>query len=163
MVGSGRCSLHNAVVRQLVADASFGMLNPVRECQAFSDNSRIDILLRAGRREQLVDVAFSCPFQAGNASCLPLAAATPGGWATAYETTKATRYGPLLGPTQDLIPVVFDTFGAAGVSARPFLPRVAGAYQRRLGLRTGRLISFTRLMCLIVSKVAELVCTDASP
>jgi hypothetical protein len=59
--------------------------------------------------------------------------------------------------------VVFDTFGAAGVSARPFLARVAGTYQRRVGLRSGRLIFFTRLMCLIVSEVAELVCTDASP
>jgi DNA-binding sugar fermentation-stimulating protein len=58
MVGSGRCSLHNAVVRQVVADASFDMLNPVRECQAFSYNSRIDILIRTGR-ELLVAVACS--------------------------------------------------------------------------------------------------------
>ena len=160
MIGGSRCLLHNAVVNQLVADAAFGMLHPVREARVFTDSPRMDITIRTGRREQLVDVAFSCPFrETGN--CLAKAAETPGGWATAYEATKVARYGHLLGPTQDLIPCVFDTFGAAGATARPFLARVAGAFQRRLGERTGRLVFFTRLMTLIVSKVAELVVSEA--
>ena len=85
------------------------------------------------------------------------AAAAPGGWATSYESVKRTRYGAKCNALQDLIPVVFDTFGAAGVSARPVLSRIACGFSKRLGDRSGRLIFFTRLNTLIVSRTAAIV------
>ena len=120
----------------------------------------MDLVLRMGVREQLVDVALTCPFRA-SADALRHAIAAPGGWATAYEQVKRTRYAAMCQPHQDLIPVVFDTFGAAGASALPVLHRVAAAFSKRFGSREGRLIFFTRLMTLIVSKVAAIVRNEA--
>jgi hypothetical protein len=160
MVGNPRCLMHNAVVHRLVADAAFGLLHPIREAHPFGDNDRLDIVLRAGPREQLLDVAITCPFRVSGNS-LSKAASTPGGWATEYESTKRARYSAKCGPNQDLIPVVFDTFGAAGVSARPALHRIATAFSKRFGERTGRLVFFARLITLIVSKTAAIVCNEA--
>lgn len=70
------------------------------------------------------------------------------------RTRKRTRYAAMCQPHQDLIPVVFDTFGAAGASAVPVLHHVAAAFSKHFGSCEGRLIFLTRLITLIVSKVA---------
>jgi hypothetical protein len=77
----------------------------------FADNDGMDIVLRAGPREQMLDIAVTCAFRQTDGP-LTKAAEAPGGWATSYESVKCNAL-------QDLIPVVFGTFGAAGVSARP--------------------------------------------
>jgi hypothetical protein len=156
MLGGARCLMHNAIVHRLTADASFGLFHPVREAHPFADNDRMDIVLRAGPREQLLDIAVTCPFRQTHGA-LAKAAEAPGGWATSYEAVKRTSYGAKCNALQDLIPVVFDTFGAAGVSARPVLSRIACGFSKRLGDRSGRLIFFTRLNTLIVSRTAAIV------
>jgi hypothetical protein len=159
MLGTDRCGMHNDIVRRLMADASNGMLHPVHEAHPFGTNDRLDIALRAGGRESLIDVAITCPFRKTSQAA---AAAAPGGAATMYESVKRNRYGHLLGPLQDLVPVVFDTFGAVGVSGRPFLGRVASAFSRRFGSRDARTLFFTRLNTLIVEKAAGIVSNQAA-
>ena len=117
----------------------------------------MDIVFTTGARTQLLDIAITCPFRGPGSNALAKAAASPGGWATAYEDVKQRKYAHKCSHLQDLVPVVFDTFGAAGLSARPVLHRIATAFSRRLGAREGRLIFFTRLSTLIVSKAAAIV------
>jgi hypothetical protein len=110
--------------------------------------------LPRGGVEVLVDVALTFPLRS---SALVDAAAAPGGAATAYEAVKRARYGSKLGPHQQLIPLVFDTFGGAGISGRPLLDHIARAFAGRLGSRDGRSIFLTRLNTLIVSRSAAIV------
>jgi hypothetical protein len=118
MVGSSRCSLHNAVVRQLVADASFGMLNPVRESQAFDrqlphQHSAPHWTKRTARGRRvllpfptgngflthyLISVVFD--LEAGNGSCLQKATATPGRLGHNDRGNEGHVLRPFLGQTR---------------------------------------------------------------
>jgi hypothetical protein len=156
MVGGERSRLHNELCANLIRDASYGLLHPAAEPHSFGDGDRLDFsfTLPRGGDEILVDVALTFPLRS---SALVDAARVPGGAATSYEAVKQARYRSKLGPHQQLIPLVFDTFGGAGVSGRPLLDRIALSYARRLGSRDGRMIFFTRLNTLIVSRTAAIV------
>ena len=154
MAGGARCVLHNSLVDRIFADAAFGLLHPVGEAHPFADGDRLDIVFRTGTCETLVDVAVTCPFRP---SSIAAAGATPSGAATAYEAVKRARYGAKCRAGQELVPLVFDTFGGAGLSGRPVLSRIASAFARRFGSRTARVLFFTRLVTLVVSKCAGVV------
>ena len=156
MIGGDRCRLHNAVCRQLVKDATYGLLHPGRETHPFGDGQRLDftfVMPKVGT-ELLVDVALTFPLRADS---IAAAMAKAGGAATSYEAVKQRTYGHRLGPRQKLVPLIFDTFGGAGESGIALLNLIAVAYTRRRGSRSGRAIFFSRLNTLIVSSVAAAV------
>jgi hypothetical protein len=156
MVGGERSRLHNELCANLIRDASFGLLHPSAEPHSFGDGDRLDFAftLPRGGDEVLVDVALTFPLRS---AALVDAARAPGGAATSYEAVKRARYSSKLGPHQQLIPLVFDTFGGAGASGRPLLDLIALSFARRFGSRDGRMIFFTRLNTLIVSRSAAIV------
>jgi hypothetical protein len=151
MLGGERTHAHNTVCRQLVADASFGLLHPAPECHPFGDGDRLDFVFRTGSVDILVDVALTFPLFERS---LAAACSAPGGAATEYEKVKFRRYGSKVGPCQKLAPCVFDSFGGAGVSGRPVLDRIALCFSRRWGSRGGRAVFFTRLNVVVLTQVA---------
>ena len=156
MTGGERARLHNELCASLIRDASFGLLHPTAEPHSFGDGDRLDFSFKLprGGDEILVDVALTFPMRS---EAVAFAEGAPGGAATWYEAIKRGKYGSKLGPHQQLIPLVFDTFGGAGASGRPLLDKIAVAFARRLGSRDGRMIFFTRLNNLIVSRSAAIV------
>ena len=154
MAGGDRTHTHNNLLKQLFADASFGLMHPVWEVHPFGDNQRMDFVIRNGEAEQLVDLALTFPLQKNSVAA---AVTTPGGAATQYEAIKRKKYERFLSRGQTLVPLVFDTFGAAGASARPLLDRIAGAFSRRFGSRIGRTIFFTRINVVLLSQVAAII------
>jgi hypothetical protein len=75
------------------------------------------------------------------------AAQEPGGAATAYEQVKHDKYGAAAqrtNPSMKIMPLVWDTFGAAGKTAEQFASRVARAAANRFDLNQSRVICILR-------------------
>ena len=161
MSGGRRTLAHNAIRDTVNSLLSECLLRPHRETHPFAANpaARMDISVLLDGKEYLVDIALTHPVQARSQND---AANTPGGAATAYEAVKVAEYGAHVNiGTQVLVPLVFDTFGAVGVSGQKFLARIASEYSKRyLSGRCGRLEFFARLNGCVTHQVALIAATN---
>ena len=161
MSGGRRTLAHNAIRDTVNSLLSECLLRPHRETHPFAANpaARMDISVLLDGKEYLVDIALTHPVQARTQND---AANTPGGAATAYEAVKVAEYGAHVNiGTQVLVPLVFDTFGAVGVSGQKFLTRIASEYSKRyLSGRCGRLEFFARLNGCVTHQVALIAATN---
>lgn len=107
--------------------------------------------------QMLADVALT------HSLLRPIAAtASSGGAATEYEAVKRAKYAHLLAPTQRLVPLVFDFFGALGSSGRRTIDTIANAFMLRKGLgKMGRTIALAQINRCVILSAARLVLTNA--
>lgn len=158
-----RTRAHNRVRDEVFKIASEALLEPVREPRPFTKDtgSRVDVAFERNGVIQLFDVAVTSPFKPGAAA---RAAEVPGGAATAYEKVKEKFYGPkiLAEPRPKdfcLVPLVVDSLGAWGASARPAISHLAAAGASRAGVAPAVAIALAvhRLSFTVAREVAKVV------
>jgi hypothetical protein len=93
---------------------------------------------------------------------LAAASREPGGAASAYEQSKLEKYGAAAArtnPNMKVMPLVWDTFGAAGSSAEKFVSRAGSAAANRFGQHHSRVIGLLRerLAARVVHGIAAIV------
>lgn len=154
MSGGFRTRAHNALRNCLFGLASVGLLHPTKEWPCFANTGqRLDLVFFLRGRQQLCDVALTHSLLPQH---VPAAASSPGGAATAYESVKRRTYASSLSSTQDLIPMVFDFFGACGAAARPHIDLIANAFMARKGGSIHRAVALTQINKCIILHSARL-------
>ena len=90
----------------------------------------MDIVLFRASPPKACDVAIVSATQTRDSTLL--AASSPGGCSTAYEAVKHATYSALCREADlQLVPLVFDTFGALGQSSFPLLREIAHGISSR--------------------------------
>ena len=143
MRGGGRQRAHTSIKQAAFVAASAAQWAPRLESSPFvGSTGRIDIdCFWLGERllgdTAIVSVSHS----------LAAATGTPGGAATAYEATKHAKYDAAAAETDrtmQVMPLVWDTFGAAGETAASFTRRVAIGAAHRFSVPHSRVIGIMR-------------------
>jgi hypothetical protein len=143
-------------------------LRPIAEARPFATgHDRIDVLFRdlpqGPRPATAIDVAVTFPLQA---TSVRHAAAAQGGAATLYESRKVARYGAQSAAANvAFVPVVVDTFGAWGASARPLLASLAQRAAARLGTDPTRALTevLRQLSVILARGVSTLLLANGNP
>jgi hypothetical protein len=139
-----KTKVHHAVRDELFTLASIGLLRPQKEAHVLTaaPNQRLDVVLPTGpqSKQVLLDVAVTHALRDSWLS-------HPGKAAQCYEPTKFAEYIDKVNThAQELVPVVFDSFGNLGPAADKTLRWMANAYASRSGTdRLGRTQFFARL------------------
>ena len=155
MRGGGRQRAHTSIKQAAFVAASAAQWAPRLESSPFvGSTGRIDIDCFWLGERLLGDTAIVSVNH-------NLAAATPGGAATAYEATKHAKYDAAAAETDrtmQVMPLVWDTFGAAGETAASFMRRVAVGAAHRFSLPHSRVIGIMRerLAARVVAGIAAI-------
>jgi hypothetical protein len=156
--GGGRQRTHTAIKQAVFSAAASAQWAPRLETTPFVDSTgRIDVDCFWCGENLLGDTAV-----VSHGPHLSAAAREPGGAATAYEHTKREKYGAAAArtnPNMTVMPLVWDTFGAAGSSAEKFVSRAGLAAANRFGLHHSRVIGLLRerLAARVVHGIAAIV------
>jgi len=117
--GGGRQRAHTSLKHAVFSAASAANWGPRLETCPFRDDSgRVDVECAWGGQRFAIDVSIVSVGPSLTAAC-----AAAGGAATKHEATKLTRYGPAAAATDSalkVVPLIWDTFGAAGSTASSF-------------------------------------------
>jgi hypothetical protein len=176
--GGLRTLMHHAVVRQIHAMASEGLLNSVIEPAMPTDGRvrmRADIAVDHIGGEgctTFLDVAVTCPTQP---SYVAVAATAPGAAAAAYaDRQKAPRYAAAIAALNAGVgavtrytfrALVVDTYGAWDPRALEVLRRIASAWGRRAGSRRSAAMQVLmhRVSFAVARGVARILLSAAEP
>ncbi|KAJ9442663.1 Retrotransposable element SLACS 132 kDa protein [Diplonema papillatum] len=166
-----RTRAHTALRDEVAKLAREALLTPAVEAAPFSGEGfkglRLDVMYQRGERARMIDVAITFPLQPRR---LKHAVENPGGAATKYEDVKRRKYKEAVRTEQRLlrgilVPMVVDTFGAWGESARPELKAIVIALHRRHDWEPFSAVSqkaYHRLSFVMARSVARLLLANAS-
>ena len=173
MAAGARTRLHNELRNSFAALARLAFLAPILEPQPFSTTThkgkRVDVAYIMNDSIHLVDVAVTHSVQQ---NAINAASASPGGAATSYQKVKEDKYLPAIAAEPAfvssrmvLIPVVFDTFGAAGEKGAAELDLVISTLQRRrldMPATTVSQVAFHKLLFGVMRGVARILLANST-
>jgi ubiquitin C-terminal hydrolase len=148
--------MHDSIRDHIFGFASAALMRPAKEYHPFlCINMRADVGFPIGFDSSThCDIAVTHAIQT---SSLMQAIASPGGAATDYEEVKNTKYKHLTPNGERFVPIVIDTFGAWGTSAKPILTRICQLYTTRFGSSETRKVLHI-LDAALYQEVAKVLC-----